>query len=85
MHLLSKLKLIYSRGNMHLLDKVKLILLSPCYLVAKSVYVYALHHFIHALHSVCIPYIYLYAHTYRSPGVTLLEFKAVGEEDQQET
>jgi hypothetical protein len=50
---------------MHLLNKVKLILLSPYHLVAKSVYVYAFHHILLALHSLCIPYIYIYAHTYR--------------------
>jgi hypothetical protein len=50
---------------MHLLDKVKLILLSPCHLVVKNVYVYAFHHIILALHSLYILYIYLCAHTYR--------------------
>jgi hypothetical protein len=50
---------------MHLLDKVKLILLSPYHLIVKNVYVYAFHHIIHALHSLCILYIYLCAHTYR--------------------
>jgi hypothetical protein len=50
---------------MHLLSKIKLILLSPCHLVVKNEYVYALHHIILALDPLCIPYIYLCTHTYR--------------------
>jgi hypothetical protein len=52
---------------MHLLSKMKLILLSPCNLV-KNVYVYAFHHIIPALHPLCIPYIYSCTHTYRIDG-----------------
>jgi hypothetical protein len=48
---------------MHLLSKIKLILLSPCYLVVKYMYVYAFHHIISIFHLLCIPITY-YVHVH---------------------
>ena len=64
--------------------KIKLILSSPWYLVVKYVYVYAFHHILQSISSPVHSCILLHAHAYRiAEGITLLEFEAVEEEDQE--
>ena len=71
---------------MHLLSKIKLILSSHCHLVVKNEYIYACIAPYHSCHPLCILCIYLYLHAIgSSERITLLEFEAMGEEDQQET
>ena len=55
-------------------------MLSPCHLVVKNVYIYALHHIIHII--LCTFYIFIYVlmHIGSIEGVTLLEFELEGEE-----
>ena len=48
---------------MHQLSKIKLIMLSPCHLVVKNVYICIAPY--HSYHPLCILYIYLCAHAYR--------------------
>ena len=48
---------------MHLLCKIKLIMLSPCHLVVKNVYICIAPY--HSYHPLYIIYIYLCAHAYR--------------------
>ena len=51
---------------MHLLNKIKLIILSPCHHVVKNVYICTTPY--HSYHPLCILYIYLYIHAYRIDG-----------------
>ena len=48
-------------------------------------YIYALHHIIHINPCAFPVFIYIFMHIGSPEGITLLEFEAVGEEDQQET
>jgi len=50
---------------MHLLYKIKLIILSPCHHVIKNVYIYICIAPYHSYHPLCILYVYLCAHAYR--------------------
>ena len=72
---------------MHLLSKIKLILSSPCHIVVKNEYIYmhALHPTIHVIPCAFFVCIYIFMHIGSPKGITLLEFEAMGEEDQQET
>ena len=53
---------------MHLLSKIKLIMLSLCHLVVKNVYIYICIAPYHLYHPMCILYIYLCTHAYRIDG-----------------
>ena len=59
-------------------------MLSPCHLVAKNEYIYmhALHPIIHVIPCAFSVFIYIFMHIGSLEGITLLEFEAVGEEDQ---
>ena len=67
---------------MHLLSKIKLIILSPCHHVVKNIYIYiyALHHIIHIIPCAFYIFISVLMHIGSIEGVTLLEFELKGEE-----
>ena len=48
-------------------------------------YIYALHHIIRIIPCAFPIFIHIFMHIGSPEGITLLEFEAVGEEDQQET
>ena len=68
---------------MHLLSKIKLIILSPCHHIVKNVYIYALHHIIHIIPCALYIFIYVLMNIGSTEGVTLLEFKLESEETPQ--
>ena len=55
-------------------------MLSPCHLLVKNVYIYALHHIIHIIPCAFSIFIHVLIHIGSVEGVTLLEFKLKGEE-----
>ena len=57
---------LYQRRDIHLLSKIKLIMLSPCHFGAKNVYICIAP--FHSYHLLCILYIYPCTHTYRISG-----------------
>ena len=54
-------------------------------MLGKNVYIYELHHIIHIIPCAFPVFIYIFMHIGSPEGITLLEFEAMGEEDQQET
>ena len=67
---------------MHLLIKIKLIILLPGHHVV--IYIYAVHHVIHIIPCAFYIFIYIFMHIGSTGGVTLLEFELEGEETLQE-